>query len=215
MTDAAPTSAGPPHVSRREEHFGLLLVFLSALFWSFGGAIGRWSGEGAWVPLGDLWLDIPPENATHEPSRGQILFYPGGISETEILLAYGGVRFASKVGQLAGNHFITLTSNLDKLSELGVMALWPFSSAFYFADAYVFEALRALRTELARARGVPAYVIFGDVTLREMAREYPIELDQLEGISGVGARKLAEYGPIFVATIAQYLGSNSRLEFGR
>ncbi len=60
-----------------------------------------------------------------------------------------------------------------------------------------------------------AYIVFGDVTLREMAREYPIELDQLEGITGVGARKLEEYGAIFVATISEYLGSNSRLEFRR
>ena len=49
------------------------------------------------------------------PRRASIMLYPGGVSETEILLAYGGVRFASKVGQLAGNHFITLTSNLEKL----------------------------------------------------------------------------------------------------
>jgi hypothetical protein len=56
----------------------------------------------------------------HElPFSGQIILYPGGISETEILLAYGGISFASKMGQLAGNHFITLTSNLDRLMELG------------------------------------------------------------------------------------------------
>ena len=53
-----------------------------------------------------------------------MIVYPGGISETEILLAYGGVRFASMVGQLAGNHFITITSRLDQLSELGRSTLW-------------------------------------------------------------------------------------------
>ena len=65
----------------------------------------RWSGEGCWVPLGDLHLDIPPENATSHPAPGQLIVYPGGLSECEILLAYGSVDFSSKVGQLAGNHF--------------------------------------------------------------------------------------------------------------
>ena len=65
----------------------------------------RWSGEGCWIPLGDLDLGLTYENHTSFPAPGDIIVYPGGISETEILLAYGGVRFASKVGQLAGNHF--------------------------------------------------------------------------------------------------------------
>ncbi|GAC1412251.1 MAG: hypothetical protein NVSMB49_29310 [Ktedonobacteraceae bacterium] len=49
----------------------------------------RWSGEAAWVPLGDYKLDVGFENHTSHPSRGDILFYPGGISETEILLWEG------------------------------------------------------------------------------------------------------------------------------
>jgi len=84
----------------------------------------RWSGEAAWVPLGDLRLDLPAENATSHPSRGDILLYPGGLSETEILFPYGSTCFASKVGQLAGNHFLTLTTGLDALSELGRLVLW-------------------------------------------------------------------------------------------
>ncbi len=79
----------------------------------------RWSGEAVWVPLGELDLGLTNENQTSYPAPGQMIVYPGGISETEILLAYGGVRFASKVGQLAGNHFITITSGLDQLNELG------------------------------------------------------------------------------------------------
>lgn len=84
----------------------------------------RWSGEGLWMPLGDTDFGVGYENHTSFPAPGQIILYPGGISETEILLAYGGVCFASKVGQLAGNHFITLTGNLDKLMELGNSVLW-------------------------------------------------------------------------------------------
>jgi Protein of unknown function (DUF3830) len=84
----------------------------------------RWSGEAVWLPLGDLDFGVGYENHTSYPAPGQIILYPGGISETEILLAYGGVQFASKMGQLAGNHFITLTSGLDRLAELGKTVLW-------------------------------------------------------------------------------------------
>src|SRR5262245_63952206 len=84
----------------------------------------RWSGEAVWIPLGDTDMGVPAENQTSYPAPGQMILYPGGISETEILLAYGGVQFASKVGQLAGNHFITLTSNLDDVAKLGKLCLW-------------------------------------------------------------------------------------------
>ena len=84
----------------------------------------RWSGEGCWIPLGDEPVALPVENATSYPAPGQMIFYPGGFSETEFLLAYGGVRFASKLGQLAGNHFLTLTDGLEQLPKLGRLALW-------------------------------------------------------------------------------------------
>jgi hypothetical protein len=84
----------------------------------------RWSGEAVWIPLGETDMGVPAENQTSYPAPGQMILYSGGISETEILLAYGGVRFASKVGQLAGNHFITITSPLDDLPKLGKMVLW-------------------------------------------------------------------------------------------
>ena len=84
----------------------------------------RWSGEGVWIPLGDEDFGVDYENHTSYPAPGQIILYPGGISETEILLAYGGVHFASKMGQLAGNHFITLTSGLENLKSLGTSVLW-------------------------------------------------------------------------------------------
>ena len=84
----------------------------------------RWSGEGVWIPLGDQHFDLKYENQTSYPAPGQMILYPGGISECEILLAYGGVHFSSKLGQLAGNHFITLTSNLEHLPALGKSVLW-------------------------------------------------------------------------------------------
>lgn len=79
----------------------------------------RWSGEGVWMPLGDMDFGVGYENNTCYPSAGQIILYPGGVSETEILLAYGYVNFASKAGQLSGNHFLTLTSGLENLYTLG------------------------------------------------------------------------------------------------
>lgn len=84
----------------------------------------RWSGEAAWSPLGSLSLGVPPENATSHPSRGDILFYQAAASESEILFPYGSTCFASKVGQLAGNHMLTLTSGHELLPELGRLVLW-------------------------------------------------------------------------------------------
>ena len=89
----------------------------------------RWSGEGVWVPLGDMDFGVGYENHTSYPAPGQMILYPGGISETEILLAYGGVHFACKMGQLAGNHFLTLTSGLENLHALGTKALWEGAQA--------------------------------------------------------------------------------------
>lgn len=95
----------------------------------------RWSGEAVWIPLGDTNFKIPAENQTSYPAPGQILLYPGGVSETEILLGYGGVCFASKMGQLAGNHFITITGNLDDLPKLGKLVLWEGAQPIRFAAA--------------------------------------------------------------------------------
>lgn len=94
----------------------------------------RWSGEGVWIPLGDRDFAIGYEDATSYPAPGQILLYPKGKSETEILIAYGSVQFASKAGVLAGNHFATITSDLDKLREIGVSTLWEGKKSILFRD---------------------------------------------------------------------------------
>ena len=84
----------------------------------------RWSGEACWVPLGDFQLGVGFENHTSHPSVGDILFYPGGYSETELLLAYGACSFASKMGPLAGNHFMTVVEGCENLRALGTQVLW-------------------------------------------------------------------------------------------
>jgi ATP-dependent DNA helicase RecQ len=66
------------------------------------------------------------------------------------------------------------------------------------ADPELFERLRALRKRLADAEGVPAYIVFSDVTLRGMARQRPRTLDELRQVAGVGPVKLARYGEAFL-----------------
>ena len=84
----------------------------------------RWSGESAWIPLGDLDVGVGVENATSYPAPGEILLYPGGYSETEILFPYGATCFASKLGQLAGNHFLTVVEGQEYLKEIGRRVVW-------------------------------------------------------------------------------------------
>ncbi|MBI9086034.1 MAG: DUF3830 family protein [Desulfobacterales bacterium] len=92
----------------------------------------RWSGEGMWIPLGDRDFGVGYEDATSYPTPSQVLLHPKGKSETEILIAYGCVHFASKAGSLAGNHFATITSNIAKLKEIGVSTLWEGSKKIQF-----------------------------------------------------------------------------------
>ena len=94
----------------------------------------RWSGEACWIPLGEFKLGVGFENHTSHPSRGDILFYPGGYSETEILFPYGSARFASKMGQLAGNHFLTIIDGFDQLAAMGKLVLWSGAQDILFEE---------------------------------------------------------------------------------
>ena len=97
----------------------------------------RWSGEAIWIPeshLGDC-SDLNFENHTSHPAPGDFIWYPGGYSETEILLAYGACSFSSKLGQLAGNHFMTIVEGKEKLYELGRKVLWEGKREITFSIA--------------------------------------------------------------------------------
>jgi hypothetical protein len=95
----------------------------------------RWSGEAAWIPLGDFDVGIGFENHTSHPAPGDVLLYPGGFSETEILFPYGGCRFSSIVGQLAGNHFLTVVEGREQLRTLGELTLWHGAQEIVFDHA--------------------------------------------------------------------------------
>ena len=80
-------------------------------------------------------------------------------------------------------------------------------------DEILFDRLRILRKQLADERKVPAYVIFGDATLRQMAREYPDQEGRMEGIFGMGEKKRAEFASAFASAIATFLETNPRMTF--
>ena len=80
-------------------------------------------------------------------------------------------------------------------------------------DEHLFDQLRHLRKTLADEQDVPAYVVFSDVALRQMARDYPTNEQEFLRISGVGTRKLEEFGAVFIAAITEYLESNPQRSF--
>jgi hypothetical protein len=84
----------------------------------------RWSGEAGWIPLGETDLGLPLENEKSNPGPGEVLFYPKGISETEILFPYGQSIFACKNGVLSGSHFLTIIEGKESFSALGELILW-------------------------------------------------------------------------------------------
>ncbi len=108
----------------REQAPRSVAAFLSLLPLTGSLLQARWSGEAAWVPYGDLQTGVGEENATDQPAPGQILLYPQGVSETEILVPYGITVFASKFGRLRGNHILTVVEGLDLLPEIGRRVVW-------------------------------------------------------------------------------------------
>jgi ATP-dependent DNA helicase RecQ len=106
---------------------------------------------------------------------------------------------------------ITLTKPMDLPKAKRSAA--PRREGDIACDEILFDRLRTLRRKLADERRVPAYIVFGDTTLRAMARYYPETVAQMEGIPGVGEKKRAEFGDVFAAEIAEYLKTNSRVAF--
>jgi hypothetical protein len=99
-------------------------VFLSMLPMKSKFIHVRWSGEGIWIPFGELRTGLQLENHISHPAIGEMLFYPGGVSEMELILSYGRCCFSSQYGQLPGNLFLTIVEGLENLSAFGKKVLW-------------------------------------------------------------------------------------------
>ena len=109
------------------------LHFVAALPLAATALQARWSGEAGWVPLGNETFGInATENETSSPLPGQLLFYPKGISETEILVPFGVARFGSKYGPLAGTPFLTIVEGQANYAELARRLEWEGAQAIRF-----------------------------------------------------------------------------------
>ena len=106
------------------------------------------------------------------------------------------------MGLLKGNGQVRLTAATPKSSgrDRGGTVSWE------GVDRGLFDSLRELRQSFATAAKVPAYVVFGDATLREFARTRPSTLGAMAGVPGVGQKKLADYGSAFLERIDAYAG---------
>ena len=152
--------------------------------------IGRDLARPAWAAIGRELMRL-----------GYVAVAEGGFATLE-LTAEGREVLRSRAA-------ITLTKPMDLPKARRVKR----REGDIACDEVLFEHLRTLRKRLADERKVPAYVIFGDATLREMARAYPTRVGELEGITGVGEKKRAEFGETFTAAIAGFLETNPRIEF--
>jgi ATP-dependent DNA helicase RecQ len=104
---------------------------------------------------------------------------------------------------LRGNRAVQLLQSKAKVKKTRID-----EKSWGSVDSGLFETLRNLRRQLAAERGVPAYVLFNDATLREMARIRPGSPSALLGIRGVGERKLADLGEPFLKVISTYCREN-------
>jgi len=130
------------------------------------------------------------------------------------LLAIDGGSFPTVTITAEGSAFLRerQTISLSRLMAADKPAARPRAGDIE-CDMALFDQLRAHRKQLADAASVPPYVVFSDVALRHMARDYPTDNTAFLKIPGVGERKLADYGPSFLALIAGYLQTNERKTF--
>lgn len=115
--------------SKACEAFSAILPFHGKLLQT------RWSGEAAWIPLGNLDLGIVPESMTSTPEPGELIFHAADHSECEILVPYGKCNFRCKDGELKGNRFLTIVEGREQLTRVGELVLWHGSQEIDFSIA--------------------------------------------------------------------------------
>jgi ATP-dependent DNA helicase RecQ len=153
--------------------------------------IGREHGRNEWQAIG------------RELTRlGYLRQAPGKFSTLE--LTPEGLAALRARKPITLTQPMTVPAEKEKVPRAGEIA----------CDEELFERLRQLRKRLADERNVPAYIIFSDVSLRQMARHYPSDDEQMARINGVGEKKLKEFGAVFLSEIAAHLGQNPRQMFG-
>ena len=133
-----------------------------------------------------------------------------GLLLAKDLLVKDGTKYRTLAISRAGRTFLTererLTLTRPKQSDVGSSPASGATDVKY--DRGLFETLRDLRTRMATQRGVPAFVIFHDATLQQMALHFPRSPDSFSRISGVGAAKLEQYSEEFLAVIREYIRDN-------
>ena len=135
----------------------------------------RWSGLGSLDSFSASSTSASASRIRRYPGAGEPLLYPGGVSETEILFPYGQTCFASKAGQLAGNHFATVVDGREHLEEIGRLVLWGRRAG---------HPLRG---------GLMGITHWDDVELRDLRRG-PMQLDRIDLGHAAERRMSASHG---------------------
>ena len=102
--------------------------------WRAGSSTRAGAARSCWIPFGELDVGLGQRTRCAIRRPADILWYPGGVSETEILFPYGSTSFASKAGPLAGNHFATVLEASSDSAELGRKALWEGAQPIRFDE---------------------------------------------------------------------------------
>ena len=123
-------------------------------------------------------------------------------------------KFATLQLTEAGRHALRERKSITLTKPADVATKTKSRAGEIETDEVLFDELRALRRIVADERDVPAYVIFSDVALREMARSYPTTAAEFRRIPGVGEQKLKDFAEPFLAAIREFLGSHERKTFG-
>ena len=118
---------------------------------------------------------------------------------------YGTLSITESGGEvLSGARTVLLRNDPERPARSRGPRAAPASADLEPAQVELFEALRAWRAGEAREQGVPAYIVFGDATLRGVAKARPTRLAELDGINGIGAKKLEAYGEKLLAVVAEH-----------